>query len=300
MPTFEVTEILKARAKQQGESGQAWLDNIDTSLTALADAWQLELKDQLFGGTEAIVFSARQHDGNDAVLKLSIWDSLGQEAKALTIAAGHGYAELYQYSEDHNALLLEPLGAKLLDAPLSIEEKIRIITSCLKHSWRPVADAEGLMLGSEKADWHIDHIQNMSTKHGQTGGWVNKALDFAHQRKAAHSSDTSVLVHGDAHMWNTLQAKQGYKLVDPDGLYGEPALDLCISLREWTDDLITNQSGPSRAEFIAELAGVDLQAIWQWAFIEHVSTGLLFMDLEYPEEARTHLTIAEQWQKIAL
>lgn len=32
---------------------------------------------------------------------------------------------------------------------------------------------------------------------------------------------SAVLVHGDVHQWNALEAKQGFKLVDPDGLLAE-------------------------------------------------------------------------------
>jgi streptomycin 6-kinase len=50
---------------------------------------------------------------------------------------------------------------------------------------------------------------------------------------AAHDDERAVLVHGDVHEWNALQAPGGgFKLVDPDGLVAEPEYDLGVLMRE--------------------------------------------------------------------
>ncbi len=50
---------------------------------------------------------------------------------------------------------------------------------------------------------------------------------------AAHDDERAVLVHGDVHEWNALQAPGGgFKLVDPDGLLAEPEYDLGVVMRE--------------------------------------------------------------------
>ncbi len=49
---------------------------------------------------------------------------------------------------------------------------------------------------------------------------------------AARVVARAVLVHGDIHEWNTLQADDGYKLVDPDGLLAEAEYDLGVIIRE--------------------------------------------------------------------
>jgi streptomycin 6-kinase len=48
---------------------------------------------------------------------------------------------------------------------------------------------------------------------------VEHALACAARRAAAHDDKRAVLVHGDVHEWNVLEAPgAGFKLVDPDGL----------------------------------------------------------------------------------
>src|SRR4029078_9295524 len=57
------------------------------------------------------------------------------------------------------------------------------------------------------------------------------AMDCLEHRIAAHDDGRSVLVAGDIHEWNALQAGTGYKLIDPDGLLAEREYDLGVIAR---------------------------------------------------------------------
>jgi streptomycin 6-kinase len=61
---------------------------------------------------------------------------------------------------------------------------------------------------------------------------VDDALACASRRIAAHDDERAVLVHGDVHEWNALEARRGFKLVDPDGLVAEAGYDVGILMRE--------------------------------------------------------------------
>ena len=88
-----------------------------------------------------------------------------------------------------------------------------------------------------------------------------------------------MLVHGDVHQWNALEADGGFKLVDPDGLLAEPEYDLGVIMREDPVELI--QSGPmARALRLAALTGCDVTAVWEWGVVERVSTGLLCLEID--------------------
>ncbi len=98
---------------------------------------------------------------------------------------------------------------------------------------------------------------------------------------AAFDPKRSVLVHGDAHGWNTLAAGPGaYKFVDAEGLCSEPEHDLGVAMREYNDPLLdgdTPRLVRDRAAFLADRCAVDAQIVWEWGFIERVSTGLASM-----------------------
>jgi streptomycin 6-kinase len=91
-----------------------------------------------------------------------------------------------------------------------------------------------------------------------------------------------VLVHGDAHGWNTLDAGEGrHKLVDPEGLWSEREHDLGVLLREYNLPLLDGDTASlvrDRAEQLAALCGADPQRIEEWGFIERVSTGLASLE----------------------
>lgn len=99
----------------------------------------------------------------------------------------------------------------------------------------------------------------------------------SHVRRAAgsaHRDERALLVHGDIHQWNALEAAEGFKLVDPDGLLAEPEYDLGIIMREDPLDLVEGDP-PDRARWLAARTNLDATAIWEWGVVERVSTGLL-------------------------
>ncbi|HET9646704.1 MAG TPA: aminoglycoside phosphotransferase family protein, partial [Microlunatus sp.] len=101
---------------------------------------------------------------------------------------------------------------------------------------------------------------------------VEDALACLKRRRRAHDDRYAVLVHGDVHDLNALQAADGtYKLVDPGGLRAERAYDLGTIIRcnpAAGDDLQT------RAKRLAARTGVDVTAIWEWGTVHRVIGGL--------------------------
>jgi streptomycin 6-kinase len=81
-----------------------------------------------------------------------------------------------------------------------------------------------------------------------------------------------------AHGWNTLDAGNGtFKFVDAEGLWSEPEHDLAVAMREYNEPLLVGDTAAlvrDRAEFLAARCSVDPHAVWEWGFVERVSTGL--------------------------
>ena len=127
----------------------------------------------------------------------------------------------------------------------------------------------------------------------------DRALQFCAQRQAAHARQQAVLVHGDVHSLNTLREPGGadhFKFVDPDGLFAERACDLATLMRDWSTPLLLGNAAyllRARCDLLAELCGVDVQAIWQWGFAERVSTSLMLMDIGLHKEGEEMLRVAE-------
>ncbi|HTE61200.1 MAG TPA: hypothetical protein VK631_12685 [Solirubrobacteraceae bacterium] len=133
---------------------------------------------------------------------------------------------------------------------------------------------------------------------------IECARSFAEARRRAFDPDAAVLVHGDAHGANTLLVFDAptprdarFKLVDPDGLFAEPACDLAVPMREYSRELIdardTLHAARERCAHLSRLTAVRPQPIWEWGFIERVSTGLLALRIGREQLGSEMLAVAD-------
>jgi len=228
------------------------------------------------------------------VLKLIVprdGDAAAHEITALRLAAGEGCPALLESDAARGALLVERLGRSLYELQLPLDRRHDILVSAAKRIWRPAPDS-GLPTGAAKAAWLAEFIASMWEELGRpcSERAIEFALACAKRRGDAHRDERSVLVHGDVHQWNALEAGDAFKLVDPDGLLAEPEYDLGIIMRE--DPLDGDLRG--RARRLAHRTGLDEAAIWEWGAVERVSTGLLGTRVGLQPVARHMLEAADR------
>jgi streptomycin 6-kinase len=151
-----------------------------------------------------------------------------------------------------------------------------------------------LQSGAEKGRWLIQFIFELWEKlnHPCSERVIDQAVSCAENRIANHDPERSVLVHGDVHQWNALQASDGFKLVDPDGLLAEAEYDLGILMREDPKELLVGDPFV-RARWLARRCNLNVTAIWEWGVVERVSTGLLCTQVDFQPVAMDMLTTAE-------
>jgi streptomycin 6-kinase len=188
------------------------------------------------------------------------------------------------------ALLLERLGRSLHELRLPIRQRHEILVAAATRIWRPAPDC-GLPTGAAKARWLSEFIASMWEELDRpcSEQAIEHALDCARRRREGHRDETAVLVHGDVHEWNALEAGDSFKLVDPDGLLAEPEYDLGIIMRE--DPLEGDLR--ERARWLAHRTGLAEQPIWEWGVVERVSTGLLGTRVGLQPIARQMLAAAD-------
>jgi len=273
---IDVPEVVRNKAVALG--AHDWLEGLPQLLASLADDWQLTIGAPFAGGTEAYVTAAMCSDGTPAVLKLLVprgADVAQHESTVLRLAAGNGCAILLRDDPSRQALLLERLGPSLFELGLPLDQRLRILTATAQRLWRPAPQCD-LPTGAQKGRWLAEEITRLWHELDQpcSARAVDHALACADRRVAVHDDERAVLVHGDVHQWNALQAGDGFKLVDPDGLLAAAEYDLGILMREDPAELMTGDPR-ERARLLAHLTGLDVTAIWEWGVVERVSTGLL-------------------------
>ncbi|MEJ7584861.1 MAG: aminoglycoside phosphotransferase family protein [Acidimicrobiales bacterium] len=304
--SVDVPDLVRRRALAHGEVGARWLRDLPAIVESLGQRWEVAIGSTLTGGTAAYVAEATSSDGVAVVVKVAMPpeidgpDAFERAVQTFALADGRGCARLLAHDVDLGAMLLERLGRNLDQLGLPVARQLEIICGTVQLMWRPVPAETHLPTGAEKARWLADSItlawETLDRPCATTT--IDLALTFATRREAAFDPSTAVLVHGDAHSWNTLEAGSGaFKLVDPEGLISEPAHDLAVPMRELNQELLDGDAlrlGQARASLLGRLCGVDAVAIWEWGLVERVSTGLYSMTLGH-EGAADFLTVADRW-----
>jgi streptomycin 6-kinase len=284
------------RNKALAAGAAAWIDDLPRLVGRLEREWQITVGRCYDSSTEALVAEATRADGTPAVLKLMIPRPGGHARKAITflrLAAGDGCVRLLRSDEGLGALLLERLGRSLDQLGLPIGQRHEILSAAAARIWRP-APGCGLPTGADHGRFLTGFITRTWTELGRpcSARAVDYALACAARRTRAHDDERAVLVHGDVHQWNVLEAAGGYKLVDPDGLLAEAELDLGIVMREDPVELMHGDPH-ERARWLARRCGLDATAIWEWGVVERVSTGLLLTKVELQPVGHEMLATAD-------
>lgn len=289
---LEIPAVVREKALAVG--AQAWIDELPALIAAIQADWGVSVGRPYADSTEAFVAEATCADGTPAVLKLIVprdGDAAAHEATVLRLAAGEGCPRLFQEDVSRGALLVERLGRSLYELRLPAPRRHEILVAAAARIWRPAAGS-GLPTGAAKAQWLAEFITTMWEELDRPCGerTIEHALASAERRRDAHRDETAVLVHGDVHQWNALEAADGFKLVDPDGLLAEAEYDLGIIMREDPLDGDLHE----RARWLAARTNLDADATWDWGIVERVSTGLLGTRVGLQPIARQMLAVADQ------
>jgi streptomycin 6-kinase len=292
----ELAEVVRNRAIAEGH--RAWIDELPGMIHSLEHEWSITLGQSYEEGTEAFVADAVLADGTQAVLKVLVPRREGgfddHEATVLRLADGDGCPILYRNDADRGALLMERLGPSMFALSLPYEQRLPALCDAAAAIWRPAADVV-LPTTAAKAGWLIDFVTTKweALDHPCAERTIEHALRCGQRRSPAGHPEQPLLLHGDVHQWNALQAGGGFKLVDPDGLVGDAEYDLGVILRE--DPAEPLAADPmATARWMADRYGLDATAIWDWSVIERVSTGLMATGIGLQPVGRELLALADR------
>lgn len=301
--------LTRAKVASLGDEGAAWTERLPDVVAALEERWSVTLLGALPGGSESYVARARTADGEDRVVKVGIpRNDLTAEAAVLAAADGRGYAVLHAHDVAANALLIELLGTSLHRLGWSPQRTVGVLADTLVEAWQvPLATASEVTAGvDDKATLLHRMVVELWERLDRPcpARVVDQALRYADRRAAGFDPDRCVVVHGDPHPGNTLQvtasrsgAGSGFVLVDPDGFRCDPAYDLGVVVRDWVDRVVA-PGGRGELEgycaFLAGRTGVEAQDIWEWGYLERVSTGLYVLGFGAERIGRGFLESAER------
>ncbi len=305
---LRLPDLVRRRALAAGPEGAAWLDALPGLVAEIEAAWALRAVETLPGGTAAFVARVVLAGGGEVALKVCVPGTpyTGQVA-ALRLGAGRGYAGLLAADPARRAMLLELAGPPLLASAPSPPAALRALARTLRVAWRPLDELAGLP--DPRPYDKATELAALVTElwHGSAGACpvnvYDAAMRCAQRRAAAFEPEASVLVHGDAAAANLLRVRErrpgaetGFVFVDPDGFVGDRANDLGVAWRDWGPHLLAATDPRAEARTwcrqLAADGGCHEQAVWDWGYLERVSTGLVVLSLGGADAAAPFLESA--------
>ncbi len=306
--TVGLDPAAEARARALGPDGLAWLDALPGVVEGLAREWRLEIGPSLTGGTASWAGRVRMADGTGAVLKVALpqghfWRRVG----AMVRADGRGYVRVLRYDLPQYAVLLEELGPIPDPATAWPAALMRLGARVLREAWQVSRDPDDP--GAPDADPKVAVLRPLiDTELARitdpvSDEVVDRARALLDRRGDAWDPRRTVVVHGDGHIANMLPvlrpragAVQGHVFVDPDAFVADPAYDLGVLVRDWSTVLAASRDPSAElrgwCRMLADETGVDEQVIWEWGYIERVTSGLHIMGLGMLDWGRPFLEVA--------
>jgi streptomycin 6-kinase len=249
----------------------AWLDaapwgisprvaeRLRATAAEVAREWGVPLGERIVAGRFSFVAFA----GDDAVLKVVPIedDEADHEADALALLGGDGAVRLLRHDRARRAILIERARPGDDASYLSEYEAIRVAVAAARKLWRPAERGRPFR-------WIGDLVPR----------WLDDAGDHYLVRQAKeiyatmHPGDTR-LVHGDFHHHNLLRHGDGWVVIDPKPMVGEPEFDVPTFLWNPIGHLPTRESVERWIAAFAD-AGLDANLIRKWAIVRGTYWGL--------------------------
>lgn len=276
-PRFADTTI-----RREGEAGRRWIEALPALAAEFLDRWACTASGPAMHGFVGVVIPAVRADGAEVVLKLQFPLS-GNAFEPVALAAwnGEGAVRLLEREDSSFAMLLERLR------PLKVPEPAPF-TAIGRLARRLATPAPpGLPTLAGKAREWVVEVPALAARLGSP--LPRRVLDacVAGARDLA-ADQTDFLLHGDLHFGNIMCGGDELRVVDPNGMAGDPAFELLPLLRgDWSavaaEPDVRRAVDRRIAEF-AEAAEVDRERVRRWTQARAAESALWSRRLHEPAD----------------
>lgn len=263
-----------------GEDGERWLNDLPSTLAAVARDWDLTVGEP-YDLSYHYVTRANTADGAPAVLKLGLPDaeSLAGEIPALHAFDGQGAVRVLRADLARGAILLERAtpGTRLRDlVPARDEEATSALVGVMRRIH--VEPPPGSPLPD--AITQVGAFDDYAARLGENGPLPLDLVVRAGglMRELCASAPRRVVLHGDLHHDNVLGGtREPWLAIDPHGLVGDPGYDTGTFLHnpepDDRDETLTALV-PARVEQAADELAMPLDRVIAWGFVKAVMSDV--------------------------
>ncbi len=261
-----------------GDAGRLWLDELPALLRECAERWSLTVQAPYPNLSYNYVALAEGRDGKPLALKLGVPNpELTSEISALRHYDGQAAVRLLRSDAERGILLMERLQPGRMLSSLKDDDSATLASaSVIRGLWRPMPSG-GLKQFRTVESWTKGLNRLRETFGGGCGPFPPHLVDRAEQLfdELLASSDAPILLHGDLHHYNILDAgSDKWLAIDPKGVIGEPCYEAGALMRnpypqvtEWPN---VRQALNRRADILAAELGFDRGRVIDWSMAQAV------------------------------
>lgn len=271
---------------EETSSKTSWDAGVHDLVSTMLDRWHLTAGEAFEGGVAAAVLSVTTSDGAPAVLKVGFphWEAVYEAVGLDAYGPGLAPAVLRQDAWTWSLLLEQVAPGTSLGAVALRSDDALTIAARLHSRLAAVEIPDGVWSLDEVVASYLTRARSLSPDAG-----VDAALDEL-ERLSKEPSDR-MLLHGDFNPGNILASENGWRVIDPKPIVGDPAFDL------WP--LLEQVGGATRhtVELVARETGYDPERIARWGYARAGLNVTWMLDID--ESPRRELVAgAQEWLEI--
>ncbi len=270
---FVPDNVVRTMQDLYGEAGRLWAEQLPAILGELSERWGVEAGPPFPDLSCNYVCQAVLPDGRLAVIKLGHPqdDAFWHEAEALRAFDGRGAVRLLAEDRQLTALLIERAFPGDWLTIVGDDEAMTAVAAGLLRDLH-VPPPEGHTLPTLEL-WCEGLCRLRTFYGGGTGPFPRRLVEAAESclRELLAAPVEPKLLHGDFHHYNILSAEDGWMIIDPKGVVGDPAYEVApFMLNPGDMDKAPRRVFERRLEILTDVTGLDGQRIVRWTVVHGV------------------------------
>lgn len=219
-----------------GDTGKVWLLDLPQTVSNLVQQWSLTEVRLCHELSYNLILFAKHPEYGPVVLKVGVPHlDLFSEMEAIQLYDGRGICRCYAVDKEHGAMLLERvLPGEDLRSVTEADERYRITADLYARSKTEVPEVCNLPTYQSLIERAIERIPQNPQVPEPLVKWLRQ-IERQHRQLVDETQHLTVL-HCDLHHMNILRSGDGWKLIDPKGFIGIPAME-CIRFMQNELDL---------------------------------------------------------------
>lgn len=278
-----------------GEKGVLWLSQLSTIIEKCTVLWNLTHLKPYPSLTYNYVLKGMR-GAVPIVLKLRCdYNELAMEVATLRAFQVDISVKVLEYNLSLGALLLERLipGDTLESLFPYDDERATYIAASLIHVIH-----QSSVIGTLPLPLLNQILPDLHTDYKALEPFIKYARKV--RKQLIEKPDSSVLLHGDFHQGNILQANHEWKVIDPQGIIGNPLYDLGVYIRNPLKALIAQSHAKgiivNRIKTFSTLLGYDQQSLFDWTYFQSLSSA--YWSLQDGLDINNHVKFLHLWNEL--